>query len=132
MCGLAPLLGLWMPSIDKAGPTLPTDDRRHLPLGATPEQMARHGTAWLDTAEDAGRDAIADDLTPEQLTASVPPSPDLTAALDIPLPYDLRPFPDAGLWWTDGAPCAPAQGLVLDTMPDGARFRAMLDGDGCA
>ena len=61
MCGPAPLLGLWMPSIDKAG--------RHFPLmiaaicpGATPEQMRRHGTAWLDAAEDAGRDAIADDL----------------------------------------------------------------------
>jgi len=130
MCGPAPLLGLWMPSIDKAG--------RHFPLmiaatcpTATPEQLARHGTAWLHAAEDAGRDAIADDLTPEQLTASIPPSPDLTATLDSPLPYDLRPFPDAGLWWTDGAPLVPAQGLVLDTMPDAATFRAMLDGGGC-
>ena len=126
MCGPAPLLGLWMPSIDKAG--------RHFPLmiattcpGTTPEQMRRHGTAWLDAAEDAGRDAIADDLTPEQLTASIPPPPDLTATPEIPLPYDLRPCPDAGLWWTDGAPLVPAQGLVLDTMPDAATFRAMLE-----
>ena len=44
MCGPAPLLGLWMPSIDKVG--------RHFPLmiattcpGTTPEQMRRHGTA---------------------------------------------------------------------------------------
>ena len=126
MCGPDPLLGLWMPSIDKAG--------RHFPLmiattcpGTTPEQMSRHGTAWLDAAEDAGRDAIADDLTPEQLTASIPPSPDLTATPKIPLPYDLRPCRDAGLWWTDGAPLVPAQGLVLDTMPDAAAFRAMLE-----
>jgi type VI secretion system protein ImpM len=130
MCGPAPLLGLWMPSIDKAG--------RHFPLmiaatcpGTTPEQMRRHGTAWLDAAEDAGRDAIADDLTPEQLTASIPPSPDLTASPEIPLPDDLRPCPDAGLWWTDGAPLVPAQGLVRDTMPDAAAFRAMLDGGNC-
>jgi type VI secretion system protein ImpM len=130
MCGPDPLLGLWMPSIDKAA--------RHFPLmiaatcpGTTPEQMCRHGTAWLHAAEDAGRDAIADDLTPEQLTASIPPSPDLTASLDIPLPYEMRPRPDVGLWWTDGAPLVPAQGLVLDTMPDAATFRAMLDGGSC-
>lgn len=126
MCGPDPLLGLWMPSIDKAG--------RHFPLmisatcpGTTPEQMCRHGTAWLDAAEDAGREAIADDLTPEQLTASIPPPPDLTATPEIPLPYDLRPCPGAGLWWTEGAPLVPAQGLVLDTMPDAAAFRAMLE-----
>jgi hypothetical protein len=99
--------------------------------GATPEQMRRHGTAWLDAAEDAGRDAIADDLTPEQLTASIPPSPDLTATPDTPFPYDFRPCPDAGLWWTDGAPLVPAQRLILDTMPDAAAFRAMLDGGNC-
>jgi type VI secretion system protein ImpM len=127
MCGPVPLLGLWMPSIDKAG--------RHFPLmiaatcpGATPEQMARHGTLWLDQAEDAGRAAIADDLTPEQLTARLPPAPDLIAAPDNGLPYDLQTRPGAGFWWTDGAPLVPAQGLVLGTMPDAATFRAMLDG----
>jgi type VI secretion system protein ImpM len=126
MCGPAPLLGLWMPSIDKAG--------RHFPLmiaatcpGTTPEQMRRHGTAWLDAAEDAGRDAIADDLTPEQLTASIPPTPDRTASPDIPLADDLRPCLDAGLWWTDGSPLVTAQELVLGTMPDAAAFRAMLE-----
>ena len=96
--------------------------------GATPEQMRRYGTAWLDAAEDAGRAAIADDLTPEQLAASIPPSPDLNVPTDIPLPDDLGPRSDAGLWWTDGAPLVPAQWLVFDTMPDAAAFRAMLDG----
>lgn len=126
-CGPAPLLGLWMPSIDKAG--------RHFPLmiaatspSATPEQMARHGTAWLDAAEDAGRAAVADDLTPEQLTALIPPPPNLTATPDAGLPYDLQPQPGAGLWWTEGGPLVPAQGLVLQTMPDAATFRMMLDG----
>jgi type VI secretion system protein ImpM len=127
MCGPTPLLGLWMPSIDKAG--------RHFPLmiattcpGATPGQMTRHGTAWLDAAEDAGRAAIADDLTPDQLAALIPPPPDLIAAPDTGLPYDLQTRPGAGFWWTDGAPLVPAQGLVLGTMPDAATFRAMLDG----
>jgi type VI secretion system protein ImpM len=126
LCGPDPLLGLWMPSIDKAG--------RHFPLmiaavcsGATPEEMARHGTAWLDIAEDTGRTAIADDLTPAELTARIPPAPDLTATPDTGLPYDLQPRRCAGLWWTLGSPLVPEKGLVLDTMPDAATFRAMLD-----
>jgi type VI secretion system protein ImpM len=126
MCGPSPLIGLWMPSIDKAG--------RHFPLmlaatcpAATPEQMVRHGTAWLDAAEDAGRAAIADDLTPDQLTTLIPPPPDLTATPDTGLPYELQPRPGAGLWWTDGGPHVPAQALVLSAMPDDATFRAMLD-----
>jgi type VI secretion system protein ImpM len=126
LCGPAPILGLWMPSIDKAG--------RHFPLmvaaicpGATPEEMARHGTLWLDAAEDAGRAAIADDLTPDQLKARIPPPPDLAATTDTGLPYNLQPRHGAGLWWTSGAPLVHAQGLVLDTMPDGATFVAMLD-----
>jgi type VI secretion system protein ImpM len=126
MCGPAPLLGLWMPSIDKVG--------RHFPLmiasacpGGSPEQMARHGTAWLDAAEDAGRAAIADDLTPDELSVRVPPVPELVAMPDAGLPYGLQPRPGAGLWWTDGAPLVPAWGLTLDAVPDAATFTAMLD-----
>jgi type VI secretion system protein ImpM len=125
LCGQDPLLGLWMPSIDKAG--------RHFPLmiaatcpGAMSETMARRGTAWLDVTEDAGRTAIADDLTPDQLTALIPPPPDLTAAPETDLPYGMHHRLAVGLWWTDGAPLVPAHGLVLDTMPDAATFRAML------
>jgi type VI secretion system protein ImpM len=124
-CGPDPLLGLWMPSVDKVG--------RHFPLmlaatcpRTTPETMARHGTAWLDAAENAGRAAIADDLTPKQLTAHIPPPPDLTATADAGVPYNLQPDSGSGLWWTDGAPLVAAQGLVLKTMPDAATFCIML------
>jgi type VI secretion system protein ImpM len=126
MCGPASLLGLWMPSIDKAG--------RHFPLmlattcpGATPENMARHGTAWLDAAEDAGRTAIADDLTPDQLTARIPPPPNLSAEPDTGLPHNLQTRPGTGSWWTDGSPLVPPQSLCLDAMPDLATFLTMLN-----
>jgi type VI secretion system protein ImpM len=126
MCGRDPLLGLWMPSVDKAG--------RHFPLmiatvcaGATPEQMARQGTAWLDAAEAAGRAAIADDLSPEQVTAHVPSPPALAVTSDTGLPFGLLVRPGAGLWWTEGAPLVPAHGLVLEVMPDATIFVAMLD-----
>ncbi len=126
LCGPAPLLGLWMPSIDKVGRQFPLMIAAAGP-GASPEQIARHGTAWLDAAEDAGRTAIADDLPPDQLTALIPPAPDLIAAPDTGLPHNLRPRPGAGLWWTEGSPRVPPQGLVLDTMPDRATFVTMLD-----
>ena len=126
ICGPGPLLGLWMPSINKAG--------RHFPLmiaatcpWATPEQMARHGAAWLDAAEDAGRAAIAEDLTPDQLAALIPPRPDFAAEPDAGLPYGRQPGPEGGLWWTCGAPLVPAGALVRDAMPDAATFISMLD-----
>jgi type VI secretion system protein ImpM len=126
MCGPVPLLGLWMPSIDRAGRYFPLMIAAACPA-ATPETMARHGTAWLDAAENAGRSAIADDLTPDQLTALIQPAPDLAAQPDAELPHNLEPHPLAGLWWTDGSPRVPAQGRVLDTMPDHATFLTMLD-----
>jgi type VI secretion system protein ImpM len=124
-CGPASLLGLWMPSVDRAG--------RHFPLliatscpGASPELMARHGTAWLDSAEDAGRGAIADDLTPDELMARIPLPPDLSDTADTGLPCHLPPTAKGGIWWTDGGPFVPARGMVLDAMPEAEIFVTML------
>lgn len=125
MCGPAPLLGLWMPSVDRAG--------RHFPLmiavtcpGASSESMVRHGTAWLDASEDAGRDAIANDRVPDQLTARIPSPPDLYATADTGLPYHLQPPVTGGIWWTAGGPFVRARGMVLDTVPDAETFVTML------
>jgi type VI secretion system protein ImpM len=126
MCGASPLLGLWMPSIDKVGRFFPLMIAATCP-GLTPETMARHGTVWLDLAEHAGRSAIADDLTPEQLTALIQSAPDIAAQSDTGLPDKLELRPGVGLWWTEGSPRVPAQGRVLDTMPDRATFTTMLD-----
>jgi hypothetical protein len=115
-----------MPSVDRIG--------RYFPLmfatcclGAEPAALVRSGTTWLDAVEDAGRAALADDLTPDQLVARIPPPPDLAHAPETNLPYGMIPRPGAGLWWTEGSPRVPAQGLVLDAMPDTATFVAMLD-----
>ena len=128
-CGPASLLGLWMPSVDRAG--------RHFPLliaascpGATAECMVRHGTGWLDAAEHAGRAAIADDLTPEQLTALIPPPPDLSTTVDNGLPFNLPSGAEGGFWWTWGGPFVGAQGLFIETMPDSVTFTTMLLGRG--
>ena len=51
-CGPSPLLGLWMPSVDRAGRYFPLMIATTCP-DASPERMARHGNSWLDAAEDA-------------------------------------------------------------------------------
>jgi type VI secretion system protein ImpM len=111
MCGPVPLMGLWMPSVDQAGRQFPLMICAGCPA-ATPEQMVRHGAPWLDLAEDAGRAAIADDLTPERLAALIPGAPDLTASADTGLPFGLQARPGAALWWTEGAPLVPPQALM--------------------
>jgi type VI secretion system protein ImpM len=125
LCGPAAIIGLWMPSIDRVGRAFPLMIATTCP-GATPETMARHGTAWLDAAEDAGRAALAEDLGPDRLAALIPPPPDLAATFDAGLPCGLHPRPGAGLWWTAGGPHVAAQGLALAALPDGAAFLAML------
>ena len=89
--------------------------------------MARGDAAWLDAAEEAGRAALADDLSPDELATRIPPWPAAVYPPETELPYGMLPRPGAGLWWTEGSPRVPAQGLVLDAMPDVATFVAMLD-----
>jgi len=124
----AGVIGVWMPSVDQVGRYFPLMIAATCPE-ATPEQMVRRGTAWLDAADDAGRAAIADSLTPAQLTMLIPPSPDLLVAQESTPPHGLQPRPGLGCWWTEGAPLVPAQGRVLDAMPDAATFVTMLDAD---
>lgn len=107
-CGPDAALGLWMPSVDRAG--------RHFPLtlaatfaGDGPEE------AWLDAAEDAGRTALESDIGPDELFALLPP------------PVAARPWPRAVEWWTEGAPRVPAGRRAAAVLPDGDVFALMLD-----
>jgi type VI secretion system protein ImpM len=129
-CGPASIFGLWMPSIDPAGRQFPLMIAAACCPGVTAECMVRHGTGWLDAAEDAGRAAIADYLTPEQLTALIPAPPELATTPVSGLPFDLPSGVEGGFWWTWGGPFVDAQGLFLDTMPDSVIFTRTLPGRG--
>ncbi len=117
-CGPTAMLGLWMPSVDRAG--------RHFPLtlgllvpGAAPADLAAQGSAWLDAAEQAGLDALALLGAPE----------DLAARLEtIPPPAAVMPARDAGeaLWWTAGSPFVPPTALRSPGLPDPAAFAKMI------
>ena len=109
LCGPDPVLGLWMPSVDRVG--------RQFPLTFAAEG-AGGGDDFLDAAEQIGRDAIAFDLAPEAMMArlreALPPAP-------------ASPAPGRqGRWWSAGGPFAAAAELVLDALPDGAGFVRML------
>jgi len=126
VCGADAVLGLWMPSVDRAG--------RHYPLtlaaivaGADAESLAEQGAAWLAAAERAGLEAVQSDTPPEQLAA---------ALNGVPGPAPLPPekaenaasgFAATSRWWTDGAPRVAARVADFAGLPDGPRFAAMLD-----
>jgi type VI secretion system protein ImpM len=120
-CGPGAVLGLWMPSVDRAG--------RHFPL--TLARMIAGGDAgaeagWLDQAEADGLAALEHDTPPETLAGQ------LLAAPVWPAPEpDLSPLGSGqAVWWTLGAPRVAPTVLVLGGLPDAAAFTAMLrDGE---
>lgn len=113
-CGTRAVLGLMLPSVDRVGRYFPLT---FAALGAFGPAVAEDpaGVAWLDRCEAAGRAALDQDATPEQLDAMLdPPEMGLAAGLSH------------SLWWTDGAPRVPSMRLVLEAMPDVATYATML------
>lgn len=123
VCGPDPVLGLWMPSVDRVGRHFPLTLAAVVPKGDR-HRLIAEGGGFLAAAECAGRAALAEDLPPEALLArlaaarSAPPS-DPGIAPD-------REAPAAGLWWTEGSPLVGAGCFAGDGLPDGPRFAAML------
>jgi type VI secretion system protein ImpM len=121
LCGRNGVLGLWLPSVDKAG--------RYSPLtiaAAASVDWAPHigtMTAFLAAAEQAGLDALEQDLSPAELLQRVQ---DALVAADAP-----SPAPDlvAGraAWWTEGGPRVVARLETGTALPEGSRFAALID-----
>ncbi len=118
LCGPNAVLGLWMPSVDRAGRHFPLTIAAEVPDG-TAAHLAAAGAAWLDAAEESGRAALALLQTPEDLLASLPAF--FTTAAN-------EPFDAASLWWTEGSPRVDAQHFSLATMPGTDQFIRMLAG----
>jgi type VI secretion system protein ImpM len=128
-CGPDKALGLWLPSVDRAG--------RYFPLTIAAVWPTDPAAGFLDAAEQAGRDALALDLEPDDLASR------LAAALDAagdgaqPASPDLMPdlmpglmpglMDDQLLWWTAGGERVPATAFAGDRLPEGAAFAAMID-----
>lgn len=125
LCGRHGVLGLWMPSVDKAGRFFP------LTIAATADAdwapLVGAMGAFLAAAEQAGRDALEFDLAPAELLARVqaafmPGDP----ASDIP-----NCEQDQTSWWTEGGTRVGACHRTGAVLPEGQAFAGLLD-DGWA
>lgn len=117
-CSERAVLGLMLPSVDKAGRYFPLT---FAALCATGVFSATSGqaSAWLDQCEAAGRAALENDTPPQ----------DIAAALGAPaFPDDAAQSAD-GVWWTEGSPRVQPVYLTLHRLPDVATYAAMLGAD---
>jgi type VI secretion system protein ImpM len=115
LCGSDPVLGLMLPSVDRVGRYFPLTLAALLPGDAGRDDGAA-AIAWLDAAEQAGRTALEQDATQEQVAGLLPP-----------VPAALPRLPAGSLWWTEGGPrVAPAQ-FRHPALPGPAEFTAMLN-----
>jgi type VI secretion system protein ImpM len=125
VCGPDAVLGLWMPSVDRVG--------RHFPLtiaavvpGGDPATLLGAGGAFLDIAEAAGRNALADELDPDAVASRIatplPPTECRTGGQTCP--------PGGALWWGEGSGRVPACCFSSLALPESADFVAMIDASG--
>jgi hypothetical protein len=109
-----------LPSVDRVERGYPLMVGAVLAGCAHPPATA-DATAFLDAVEDAARDALAEDVDPDDLAARIAAAP--------PLPDSLGTDPGSACWWTDGAPRVPPMTLMLDGLPAMPDHAFMLAGD---
>jgi type VI secretion system protein ImpM len=111
-CGSRAVLGLMLPSVDKAGRYFPLTFAALGQVGPD----APDWLAWLDRCEETGFAALERDLPPDRLA-------DMVAAPD--LPPGTTNLANC-VWWTEGSPRVPATRFATQQMPDGATYATML------
>lgn len=114
LCGASAIIGLMLPSVDKAGRYFPLTfaavvDGPGVAFGSAAD-------AWLDICEDAGRAALERDLGPDEIKTMVP-LPDLQSR-------DQRA--DETEWWTEGSRRLGPTRRTLPGLPDAANFLEMI------
>lgn len=118
MCSQWAVLGLMLPSVDRAG--------RYFPLtfaALGPRRIdAMAGEPWLACCETAGRAALEQDKTPE----------DISAMIGEPASrVDANGATEAE-WWTEGSVRVRPSRMLLRCVPDPAIYAAMLGAQNAA
>jgi type VI secretion system protein ImpM len=123
ICGPDAAIGLWVPSVDSVG--------RYFPLtvaavasAADSRGLMREAGGFLTAAEWVARDALENDLPPDELAAGL-----AAAASASPTSLAVDPSlrsPQGGLWWTDGAPLVSDRAFASAGLPDENTFVTML------
>jgi type VI secretion system protein ImpM len=116
-CGAMAVLGVWLPSMDKAG--------RHYPflLCALSETEAglREGGGWLALAETQGLAGVVEDKPHEAIAAA--------------LQTETEPLALSGAgWWTEGSPLVQPRQIAISVLPPpevyaGAMLRDVTPGE---
>jgi type VI secretion system protein ImpM len=123
LCGRNGVLGIWLPSVDKAGRYSPLTIAATAPDDWAPSVGAM--TAFLAAAEQAGCDTLEHDLAPADLLQRIQ---DAFIAADAMAPApDLAPGRAA--WWTEGGPRVAPRLETATALPEGSRFAALIDDD---
>jgi type VI secretion system protein ImpM len=121
LCGRNGVLGIWLPSVDKAGRYSPLTIAATAPVDWAPSVGAM--TSFLAAAEQAGRDALEHDLAPADLLQRIQ---DAFIASDAPVPApDL--VPGRAAWWTEGGPRVAARLETATALPEAGHFAALID-----
>jgi type VI secretion system protein ImpM len=126
LCGDDAALGVWMPSVDRAGRHFPLTLATVLPAGLPDALQAAD---FLARAEAAGLAALQYELAPDAVMARLAPE---TSLLDPPaaLPDLARLAVRQALWWTEGSPLVPAGERTGMALPGVGDFITMLDATG--
>src|ERR1700730_10505526 len=120
-CGRHDGLGIWRPSVDKAGRYSPLTIAATAPGDWAPSVGAM--TSFLAAAEQSGRDALEHDLDPGDLLQRIQ---DAFIASDAPAPApDL--VPGRAAWWRQGGTRFAARLETATALPEGSRFAALID-----
>ena len=116
LCGTSAVLGLMLPSVDRAGRYYPLTFAALFPADAAVAVPGGDGD-WLDRCEEAGRAALENDADPDAVAAR------------MGAPPGQAPAQQAGsAWWTEGGPRVPSGRAVFPALPDGAAFLEMVGG----
>lgn len=134
LCGVTPLVGLWMPSADRVGRLYPFTIAASLPptldLSAVPAACATWFARAEAVAADACRAAADVEGLPARLAILGRPDPERVPGTTKALLDRLSgPLPSgASLWWTRGGGRVEPSLLSCAGLPAGARATAFLDG----
>lgn len=121
LCGRNSVLGLWLPSVDQVGRYWPLTLAATAATDWTPHVAEM--TPFLEAAEEAGRDALEQDLSPTDLLKRIQ---DSLAAADAPTPGpDL--VPGQAAWWTEGGPRVAPRLETASALPEAHRFATLID-----
>jgi type VI secretion system protein ImpM len=126
LCGRNGVLGLWMPSVDKAG--------RYYPLtiaAAASGDWAPCTGAMMDALtawEQAGRDALEYDLAPVELLQRIQAAFEASDSAGLSMDF----VPGQATLWTEGGPRVAPRVESVGGLPEGARFATLIDDDWAA